>query len=945
MTARPHGNQRAADLLPAGLVTFAFTDIEGSTGRWERDRVAMQDAVRRHDAILHAAITGGGGQVFKTMGDAFCVAFVAPQDAIAAMLAAQRALSTEDFSAVDGLRVRVAINAGSAELRDGDYFGPALNKVARLIAIGYGGQILLTSETAALVDGTLPEDLSLRDLGAYRLKDFAEPQRVYQVIAPGCAEQFPPLRSLGTLPSNLSIVDVAEFRPVASFSGRDEELATVRSALERDGAIAVLHGLGGIGKSSIAREYGWRSRDEYSVVWWLSAESEDGVIDGLLRLGKMFVEGLERLEDRRAAAQRVVNSLLGGFDKPVLLVFDNLEDDALMRTWLPHSARALATSRNSAWPDDIVTISLHTWSIDAAIDYLRRASGRTDLTEEQAREIAESLGVLPLALAHAGAALRSMRVMSPQRYLEYINEHLNKAPRGAEYPRSVFATFRTAIEQAEQQAAGAAAILCLAASFAPDAIPDELFRQTADHYADGLRPTLSEGIALDLRSATAGELQLDEALSALDRLSLLRFAQSSQTYGVHRLVQLAAHDLAGENAAAWRICAVSVVDGAFPEKIDVPTWPQCERLLPHARTVLDVLPDDCTFTPAARLATQCADYLWQRGEYTAAEQISKRGLAICENALGPDHPDVARSLHVLGMVYWIQGRHAEAEVVFSRALAIREKTLGPDHPDVARSLNSLGLAYPDQAEAEPFYARATAIWERTLGPEHPDVALGLVNLAVSYFKQTRYSEAESLCVRALAIREKAHGPDHPYVAYCLTNLAMLYQELGRYAEAEPLNLRSIAIRERALGPDHPYVAMSLTVLALMYTAQGRYADAEELHVRALAIREKAFGPERLDVAQSLNNLGNLYRLQQRYAEAEPLLARALSLREKARGPDHVEVAESLRDLANVYRGQGRYAEAEPLFTRALAIYQKRLGPDNPDTKATRDALAALHGPV
>jgi class 3 adenylate cyclase len=132
-------------------VTFAFTDIEGSTTRQERDWVAMHDAVRRHDAIVRTAITERSGHVFKTGGDAFYSAFASPQDAVSAMLAAQQALNAQDFSAVDGLHVRAEIHTGLAEIREGDYFGPALNKVARLLAIGHGGQVLVTAETATLL--------------------------------------------------------------------------------------------------------------------------------------------------------------------------------------------------------------------------------------------------------------------------------------------------------------------------------------------------------------------------------------------------------------------------------------------------------------------------------------------------------------------------------------------------------------------------------------------------------------------------------------------------------------------------------------------------------------------------------------------------------------------------------------------------------------------------
>jgi class 3 adenylate cyclase/tetratricopeptide (TPR) repeat protein len=883
-------------------MTFAFTDIEGSTTRWEHDRVAMQEAVRRHDAILRAAIREHGGHVFKTIGDAFCSAFTRPDEAVAAMLAAQRQLSVENFSAVDGLRVRTAINTGTADQREGDYFGPAVNKVARLLAIGHGGQILLTAETSALVRAALPADASLRELGAYHLKDFTEPERVRQLLAPGLPADFPPLRSLGTLPSDLSIIDAAEFRSVPSFSGRDEELATLNGALKHDGAIAVVHGLGGVGKSSIAREYGWRNRDAYSVVWWLNAETEDGIIDGLLRFGTMFVQGLDQLADRRVAAQRVINSVLGGFDKPVLLVFDNLENERLMRTWLPRTGtRALATSRDAAWSAEVTAIPLRIWSLETAIAYLRRGSGRTDFSEDEARAIAEAVGALPLALAHAAASLRNARMVSPLRYLERVRAYLKNAPRGAEYPRSVFATFNTAIAQAEQHAAGAAAVLCFAASFAPDAIPDELFRQTIESYAEGLRPMLVERPAVDLRSAIIDELRLDEALGALDRLSLLTFAPSSRTYNLHRLVQLAAQDLAAGSEGAWHDCAVAVADAAFPE-VGFKTWPLCERLLAHARAAVDALPSETAFSPAGHLAYRCAEYVWRRGAYSAAELLLKRALAIHEKTLGPDHPDVARSINSLAGVYYVQGHYEEAERLYRRALEVREKTLGPDHPDVSESLNDLGLLYRNQG---------------------------------------RYDEAQSLLARALAICERALGPDHPNVAVCLDNLGIVNRDQGRFNETETLNARAVAILEKALGPHHPHVAYGLSNLGYVYGQQGRFDEAEALNTRALAIREKALGVEHPDVAISLNNLAVVYDRLGRFAEAEALYARALAIRENTFGPDHAEVAATLKHLGDSYEAQGRYEDAGPLYSRSLAIREKALGSDHPLTKAVREQLTAI----
>ena len=642
------------------------------------------------------------------------------------------------------------------------------------------------------------------------------------------------------------IVDAEAIRPVPSFSGREEELAELSTALSSDKPIAVVYGLGGAGKSSVAREYARRNRDRYSVIWLLNAQTDDAIIDGLLRLGAVFVRGLDQLADRRAAAQQVSSSVLSGFTKPVLLIFDNLEDERLLRTWQPPAGSCvLVTSRNGAWSSDIAAIPLQAWELDVAIAYLQRESGRVDLGDAEARAIAEALGVLPLALAHTAALLRGMRMVTPGQYLERITEYLKIAPLGAEYPQSVFATLSTAIVQAEKEAAGTAAVLCFAASFAPDAIPDELFRQPLDRGA-ALQPTIpNDALVLDLKSAFADNVRLDEALGALDRLQLLTFAAASRTYSIHRLVQLAARDMVAGIGLAWRECVVAVAEAAFPH-VEFATWPQCARLSPHAQAALDALPGDVVFLAAAHLANRCALYLWNRGEYGAAEPLYTRALAIREKTLGPDHPDVAKSLNNLAILYSEQERYGDAEPLLTRALAIVEKALGPDHPAVAQSLNDLAGLYDAQGryqEAEPLLRGALAIWEKALGPDHADVAQSLTNLSAVYEAQGRYGEAEPLYKRALAIQEKALGPDHPDVAFTLNGLAGLYDAQGRYAEAEPLYTRALAIHEKALGPDHPNLATSLNNLAGLYDAQGHYGEAEPLYARALAIREKALGAD------------------------------------------------------------------------------------------------------
>jgi len=180
---------------PTGFVTFLFTDIQGSTKLWERFPDTMVGNLARHDAIMREAIGAHRGYVFKTIGDAFCAAFPTPTDGLNAALDAQRALGAAEWGDTGLIRVRMALNSGEPEFRDNDYFGPPVNRVARLLATGHGGQVLLSNAAeSGLEPERLPENISLRMLGEVRLKDLSQREPVYQMIAPDLPQVFPKLK-------------------------------------------------------------------------------------------------------------------------------------------------------------------------------------------------------------------------------------------------------------------------------------------------------------------------------------------------------------------------------------------------------------------------------------------------------------------------------------------------------------------------------------------------------------------------------------------------------------------------------------------------------------------------------------------------------------------------------------------------------------------------------
>jgi predicted ATPase/class 3 adenylate cyclase len=244
------------------LPTFLLTDIEGSTRLWEEQASAMSVALATHDRLLRKAIESCEGRVVKTMGDGVLAVFNDPLAGITAALVAQRTLRDAAWGPTGALRVRMALHAGSAESRDGDFFGPALNRDARLLAIGHGGQVLLSAATAVLARDRLPPDVELVDLGSHRLRDLDRPEQVYQLVAGDLQRDFPPLRSLSTRRTNLPI-------QLTSFVGRGREIAEIEALVGRSRLVTLI-GTGGTGKTRLMLEAAGRLAGQFADGAWLA---------------------------------------------------------------------------------------------------------------------------------------------------------------------------------------------------------------------------------------------------------------------------------------------------------------------------------------------------------------------------------------------------------------------------------------------------------------------------------------------------------------------------------------------------------------------------------------------------------------------------------------------------------------------------------------------------
>ncbi len=296
----------------ADLATFLITDIEGSTRLWEEHAAAMGESLAIHDGLLRAAVERAGGSVIKTTGDGLLAIFRAAPDAVGAALAAQRALRDAPWGETGPLRVRMAIHAGAAEARDGDYFGPALNRVARILAIGHGGQVICSAVAAILARDRLVDDVDLVDLGSHRLRDLDRPEQIFQVVVPDLPRDFPALRSLSARRSNLPV-------QLTSFVGRERELAEVESLVARHRLVTLI-GVGGTGKTRLMLEAAGRLVDRFPDGVWLAelaplGEPSQVVSEVARALGAPEIPGVP--------AMATVSAFLA--DKDVLLLLDNAE--------------------------------------------------------------------------------------------------------------------------------------------------------------------------------------------------------------------------------------------------------------------------------------------------------------------------------------------------------------------------------------------------------------------------------------------------------------------------------------------------------------------------------------------------------------------------------------------------------------------------------------------
>ena len=887
--------------LPTGTVTFLFTDIEGSTTLWEQHPDEMQVALARHDAQLRHAIESSGGCIVKSTGDGVHAVFAAATHALAACLAAQRALQAPPAAVASPqpatlvarlpivLRVRMGLHSGAAELRDGDYFGGSLNRAARIMSVANGEQVLLSAATAEMVRGQLPEGVTLREMGEHRLKGLLNPERLLQVVASDLRADFPPLASLNAhnLPAERD-----------AFVGRREPLAELARRFETGARLISVLGIGGTGKTRLVTRFGWSALGDFPGGVWFCDLAQARDLDGVVYA---VAQGFDVPLDKDDPVTRIGNAIAGR--GRCLVILDNFEQVApnaeeTLGRWLDRSshARFLVTTREVLGvPGEEMLVLTPLAPPDAALLFMRRAaaakSGFQPNAEDQVAiaSLVKLLDCLPLAIELAAARVR---VMPPRTLLLRMNERFKLlASTGGRVDRQ--ATLRAVFDW----------------SWDLLSLPEKAALAQLSVFEGGFTLASVEAI-LDLSAYENAPWPLD-ALQSLVHKSLVRevtddrfdLLVSVQEYAAEHLRTAARYTGSGPAA----LLAAEMRHGAYFAGLDE------NAAIANAGAELDNFIVACRRAVArgdAELAVHALEGTWAglrlRGPFRIGVELATAVGAIPGLAAAA----AARAHWIAGSALMDCGKVHEAYVQFNASLA-RAREAG-DRRGECRALISLGWVDINACRLElaRIHLEAALVAAREMKDPtfESDAHNGLGNLDLT---MGRMGDARAHYAVALTLARQAGNRQRE--GRLLGNLGNLDVEEGKLDESRSHNEAALAVAQEV--GNRRLEGNALRNLGLMHQLQGRFAEALDQLEAALAVA-RDLGYAALECVV-LRNRGSVYTSLIRFDEASGDYEAALIIARELR--DRRSEGQCLSYLGLLHANRANFDDARHCLVSSEAL--------------------------
>jgi hypothetical protein len=635
----------------------------------------------------------------------------------------------------------------------------------------------------------------------------------------------------------------------AFLAGRDGLLRELDGRLAGESGragprLVALCGLGGAGKTSVAVEYAHRHLAEVGVCWQFPAE-EPAVLEAEFAVLAAQLGVRDVVDARDPVAS--VHAVLAQADAGWLLIFDNAVDRASMERFVPPAGdgRVLFTTQSQHWPPG-QALDVPVLDTDVAAGFLAARIGDPDWAV--ARELAEGLGGLPLALEQAAAYAQATGT-SMAGYLRLFRDRQGELlARGdaAGHRQDVATTLGLALSRLAGVAPAAAGLALLLAFLAPEPVPLVLLLASTE-AAGRLGPEAAAAVGPLLGDPVAA----GDAVAALRRYSLVTPAGAGRVL-VHRLVQaITRGQLSAETAALWEQAAAALVEAAIPDDVEVPAaWQTCAALVPHARALLHLTSDGIE---------RIARYLGFSGSYPAARDLFQliADARAESDAYGSEHPDTLAARREVARWTGDAGDAAGARDQFAALLPVCERVLGSEHPDTLAAPHE--FAYwtgdaGDAAGARDQFAALLPVCERVLGPDHANTLATRHEFARFTGKAGDAAGARDQFAALVPIDERVQSREHPETLITRSNFAYWAGEAGDAAGARDQFAALLPVRERVLGPEHPETLATRHLFARSTGKAGDAAGARDQFAALLPICERVLGPDHPDTLAIRRNL-------------------------------------------------------------------------------------------